>query len=459
MRRLSLPLLLVACAPALAPREAQVAQVLVRADLPLLRTRPALVEGKYRRMASGLFDFYRGNLPLFRSDWELGAAGRTAFPAALPVDGLADPHPENFGVLAAGDGSLALEPNDFDSADRVPYLFDLRRLAVGLELGGGLSGAALAPGALARAAAEAYAQALQGLAAGAPPTRVTQADGDLILEDLLRRSARDQAARAELDSLTLLEAGGPRRLRRGAVDPAEPTQALADLPASVRAQLPQLLAALGNGPEWTVLDAAREFGAGVASWPRLRMLLLVRGPTDAPGDDLLLEAKELAESSVAGWYPGTLTALDTPARVDAALRRAWARRDADPRWVTTSWLGLPMQVRTESEGQKNARVARWTGARGTPAALARFAATEGALLARVHAASAPSAVAEVLRAVSAEGFAAEQEAVGATLAAQVREDFAWFQSALLALGPTLGVERVPGTEPGTDAQRLLGTPP
>jgi uncharacterized protein (DUF2252 family) len=452
-------LLPLACAPAVAPREAQVAAVLARADLGLLRTRPAFVEGKYRRMASSLFDFYRGNLPLFRSDWELGPAAASAFSATLPVDGLGDPHPENFGVLAAGDASLALEPNDFDSADRVPYLFDLRRLLIGLELGAGLSGAALPPGAVARAGADAYARAVQALAGGAPPTRFTQADGDVILDDLLRRSARDLAARAELDALTVLDADGKRRLVRGALDPAEPTQANADLPAFVLARLPQLLAPLGNGPEWTVLDAVRQFGSGVASWPRVRMLVLVRGPTDAPGDDVVLEAKELAESSLAGWYPGTLTALDTPTRIDAGLRRGWSRRDADPLWYTTTWLGMAMQVRSESEGQKNVRVARWTGARGTPAALTRFAATEGALLARVHAGSDPTALAAVARAVAAGGFAAEQEAFAAQQADRVREDYAWFQNALRDLGPTLGVARVPGTEPSPDVRQLLGTPP
>lgn len=53
-------------------------------------------------------------------------------------------------------------------------------------------------------------------------------------------------------------------------------------------------------------DAARELGSGVASFPRVRVLVLVRGPTASPDDDVILpEIKELGGAWGLGHTPGT----------------------------------------------------------------------------------------------------------------------------------------------------------
>ena len=141
--RFAMTLLLLggACAPYGDARSDELRAVLTRADDALLRARPKLVAGKFTRMAGTPFDFYRGSVPLFRSDWERGRVSGTQHAwAQLAVRGLGDPHPENFGILVAADGSAALEPNDFDAADRVPALFDLRRLTVGAALAARVAG-------------------------------------------------------------------------------------------------------------------------------------------------------------------------------------------------------------------------------------------------------------------------------------------------------------------------------
>jgi uncharacterized protein (DUF2252 family) len=447
-----------ACGPASSARTAELVQALERADDVLLRTRPELVAGKYARMATGAFEFYRGNLPVFRHDWEAGRTSRTGFGEALPVPGLGDPHPENFGLLVGGDGVFALEPNDFDSADRVPYLFDLRRLLAGLGLGVRLMAPTAEPEVVAVETARSYATSLVALAGGLAPARVVDAGRSAILQDLFRRGLRDQLARSELDALTTVT-DGVRAFRRGGLDPAEPTSVLAEVPAFVRAAVPAALERLGSSPQWAVLDVVREFGSGVASWPRVRLLVLVRGPTDAPGDDEVLELKELAESGVAGWYPPRPVATDTPARVEAALRRAWAVPDADPRWYTTTLLGFPLQVRTESEAHKNQRLSRWTGARASQAELVLLGQALGTLLARVHARADQATLAAVAAQVGrdVDAFAAEQGAFAVTQAQQVLDDHALFQAALSELGPTLGV-RVDPTERATSTiQSFLGS--
>lgn len=487
-------LVLAACGPSALddPRAAEIASVIARADAPLIRARPALVAGKYARMADDPYAFYRGSLAVYRRDWERGAFGvsRSAFAveaprgAELPSDGLplplamGDPHPENFGVLRARDGSFAIEPNDFDGADRAPYLWDLRRLAAGASLAarlsnpddpGAASAAKEASRAIARAAAEAYAEAIHALAGGAPRERLDEGGGEPVLEDLFERSQRDTDERAEL-ALTTLD-GAERRLVRGVLDPAEPTQRYDELPRVALDALPAAVeayrATLIDPPPpdyFTILDAVRELGAGVASWPRVRVILLVRGPSDDPGDDVLLELKELADAAlVAGYAPGVW--FDDPgARVLGTSRRAWAIPDAEPLWGVTNLLGLPCQIKLESEGQKTVRVTRLVEDRGTPEAIAGLARALGHVLARVHASpivdgETPAETIDAAIGGDAAAFADEQADVGDRCAAQAIADHARFVAVLAELGPSLGVPVDPADAPSPDLRALFGAPP
>jgi hypothetical protein len=141
----------------------------------------------------------------------------------------------------------------------------------------------------------------------------------------------------------------------------------------------------------------------------------------------------------------------------------WAEPDADPLWGTSSWLGLPVQIRTESEAHKTLRVARMEDALGTPEALVDLATVLGRLLARIHhgdARGSEGAAAGIAAAIRSDpdAFVAEQVAVALEGADGVTSDWARFQTALARLGPTLGVapdDR--GLSP--DVAALFGDPP
>jgi hypothetical protein len=236
--------------------------------------------------------------------------------------------------------------------------------------------------------------ALVALAAGGPFERATDAGDSGILKDAFLRSQKDLKDREELEELTVLE-GDHRRLVRGPPDPAEPSEALADLPANALAALPgaleryrSTLLAPPPAEHFQVLDAARVFGKGIASWPRVRILILVRGASHAADDDVILELREIGDSTVAGWYPPGEHYDSVGARIIATSRAAWARPDAAPLWGVTSLLGLPCQVRWESEGQKTLRVRRLVGQLGTAEAIIALGRRLGALQARVHGADA-----------------------------------------------------------------------
>ena len=176
----------------------------------------------------------RGSLALYRHDGRSGASllSVSRFGLDVPlVPSVGDPHVENFGTLRASDGALAVEPNDFDAADRAPYLWDARRLVASMALSalGALTGNADSSAArvvtsasardIARATAAGYRTAIEPAAAGAPPVRATTSQSALLV-DAFSRSDRDQASRRELTDFTDVT-GTLRRLKRGGVDPVD----------------------------------------------------------------------------------------------------------------------------------------------------------------------------------------------------------------------------------------------
>ncbi|MBK6517041.1 MAG: DUF2252 family protein [Polyangiaceae bacterium] len=471
-------LLAVACAPALDdPRERELVGVVTAADQPLLLTRPALVAHKYRVMAEDPFQFLRGSFAVYLHDSELGNVGGAPSPYARQVYPLSigDAHVENFGTLRASDGTFAVEPNDFDAADRYPYLWEVRRLAIAVVIAARQSNAedpdarsaAIAeersyPLALARA----YTSAIERGAATGDRERRTTADGSPVLEDAFERSVRDAASRRELQERTIV-AEGERKLARGPVDPDDPENLYVDLPEVALAALPETLSLyeatlpspLGSG-FLALKDAARELGAGVASLPRLRIVLLVEGPTASLDDDVLLELKEIADTG-APWVSAPAVTADSPRdRIALATATCWTRPDADPLWGTSELLGLSVQIKGDFDAFKTLRVGRLEDALGTPEALTAMSADLGQLLAGIHMGSdalLPGTTEQIFAAFSGdeEGFAMEQADVAVRYADRIEEDRARFAHALSVLGPTLGLEPSPADALSADMRALL----
>jgi uncharacterized protein (DUF2252 family) len=475
---------LAACeAPDLSDRERTIASTMARADESLVRTRPGLVAGKYGLMHDGLYDYFRGSNAVFAHDFvhddaSLLSSSRFALTAPLVLAN-GDPHVENFGALIAADGTFAIEENDFDAADYYPYLQDLRRFLVGLVVAtyasnaddaGAQATAVAARHDIVRAAAVSYATAMAALASGAAPSRLTTPSADdTILADVFARSTKDWAKRTELDSLTVVT-NGARALIRGAIDPTDPTNVLVDLPKFAKDALPQVIAdymqSLSSSPPdaayFTILDSARELGAGVASWPRVRAMVLVRGPSDDPSDDIIIELKEEADSGAVS-YPPYVHFDSVQKRVTESSRAIWGGADRAPLWGTSTWVGFPVQVRLETDGQKGVKTKRFVQDRGTPAALTALAVELAALLARIHAtpsrvSSAPAAAIAARIAIDADGFADEQTNVAVSYGDRCVSDQTSFAHALDVLGPRLGIPFEASDAPSPDLAALYASP-
>lgn len=470
------------CGEEVPPREATIVNTMVEADYPLLISRPKLVVGKYARMAGNAYSFFRGTFALYLRDAQDSSTplAGTDFrvDGALPLS-IGDAHPENFGLLVAPDDTFAIEANDFDGADRYPYLWEVRRLGTGLVIAARLSNrgddaaraaAVAAERDIARAVGEGYASTIVALANEAEPLRITDGMGNPIADDLFDRGTGDWADKEELDELSVVDDAGVRRLRRGGVDTDDLDNVYLDLPPAVIAALPetveayrQTLIAPPPAEYFTILDAARELGSGVASYPRVRIILLVRGPSDAIEDDVILELKELIDSGAQGWIPPGVSFDSVPDRILGASRSLWFRPDAEPLWGVSELYGLPVQLKHESEGLKTFRTNRFEDGEGTPEAMIGLGALLGGLLARMHAASGADVRDAIAgKIVGQEGaFADEQADVSVAYADQVLVDWDHFKNALDRLGPLFGLPLTPSPEdqPAPEMQALYGQPP
>ncbi|MBM4375081.1 MAG: DUF2252 family protein [Deltaproteobacteria bacterium] len=437
-------------------RTGTVVGAMVRADLTLLRHRPALVAEKYRVMGASPYAFLRGSFPVFVRDALDPSMGLVPPEASLPdtlAFGVGDAHLENFGTLRASDGTFGLEVNDLDAADRYPFHWDSLRLLSSLVVAVRLSNptdtdaraaALAAEETIVLAGARAYVDELVRFATGGEPQRFDDGAGAPLVEEAFERSKDGATSRSELGELTVVEQG-VRRFIRGPLD-GDSSKILRDLPRrgieAVARALSDARENRGDAPSvesMRVLDAVQELGSGVASLPRIRVLALVEGETSSTDDDRVYELKELTDTPALGWRAPGRVADDVLARVRLSAATLWSRPDADPSWSTATLFSLPVQVRLETDAHRTLRVHRLTGVKATPEALEALAAVLGAKLAAIHWRSeGASAVASRLR-HDPERASSSLATVARGYASTVLDDHERFRSALLDLGPTLGV--------------------
>ncbi len=417
-------------------RKSEIVDVLLRADDAQLRSRRELVAEKFRAMSESSHAFLRGCLALARHDWHKGgsslAQSRFALPVTL-VPTIGDPHVENFGAVDTNDGfHFAL--NDFDAADEASYLFDLRRLSISLLVGANLARAqeplseddAIR---VERAVAEGYVAGLNGEDAGA----------SAIFDDTMTKAPRDLGD--ALGELTVLE-DGARTVVRGVPDPTDPESRFESLPAWAAKELSHTLERFGVAHAQAVspryfelLDAAREFGGGISSRARVRVIAVVRGETDEDEDDVVFEVKELADS---GALSGTLPYAKFSSVQDRVEKLA--RWFGDPLYGAESWLGFPVQIKRE--GLRSVRIRRWTDELATTDAFVDVGYEMGRVLALFHTSGSADQKASarvretVLR--DAKAFIDEQAALTHAEAPKVEEDYALFLEALKERGEILG---------------------
>lgn len=440
------------CTPA-SSREATLIDVFTRSDRVLIRQRPALVREKYERMAEDIYGFFRGSLALFDHDFRVGTWAPRA-QSGLWAFSMGDAHIENFGLLESTDGTLTFEANDFDAAEFYPVEWDLRRLTVSLLLAEEIATDTRATSERIHQVASAIVGAyLSELASPTWSEPVTTDMDNVHLHDLFRRGRRDQEDRVELEDLTVV-VDGARRIKRGILDEEDPSSSFQDLPELAVASLRTLVHHTYGSEVGDLKDAVREFGGGIASRPRVRLLALVEGPSADLADDFLLEVKELSPG-LAPLRAGPVHRFATvEARLDFATAHLLASDNVEPLWRSGNWLGLGVQMRRESEAEKGIKVKRFEDERATPEAVVALGVLLAQKIAHVHARTLQQASRDVLDSLDRATFLASEASVAETCLAQTHEDFETFR-AWVASHPVLGPPPLAYDTPSESAAAIL----
>lgn len=95
---------------------------------------PELVPLRYRRMSASAFTFYRGTALIMAND-----LARTPV-TGIPVQAVGDAHIGNFGIFYSPTKHLVFDVNDFDETATGPWEWDIKRLAVSVEVCGRANG-------------------------------------------------------------------------------------------------------------------------------------------------------------------------------------------------------------------------------------------------------------------------------------------------------------------------------
>ncbi len=461
-----------ACDAPAAARAQWLQTTLVLDNQVFLDTAPALARGKFARMSRGPHDFLRGTIGQWARD--VGTPGGAGYLASAyssldagDVALVGDPHLENLGTYRDVEARLVVDFNDFDAAGYGPYHFDLRRLALSAHVAAAQLELPELAGPAAQALARAYALEVARLAEGAEPEPLAAgSERGAILRKLSKKAAEDGLAREELSDYTRL-AGARREMYLGELEPpqtvemgafrepvfedatAAPSPDEAALAAAVLAAYPACLADPIPAPQRALKGLSRRLGAGVSSYPVLRLYALIEGPTPDPGDDVLLEIKEVFDAAP---FPG-LTRLPRQAFDDDARRVVDQQRAMQTTPRNDPYLGcarvgaMSFRVRDRTKYQRGLDLAKVAAdlADGDlgPDDLITLAEEAGVLLARSHARApkrdgrpaAPAIAAAI--AGDAGGLADETAEFAAAYAAVLADDYEGFLDLLAELGPSL----------------------
>ena len=282
-----------------ATRKSQIVDVLTDAFSDLLKAQPDAFKKKFRKMAAGPFQFYRGSAPLFYYDIaKCSDPYANEFTSRIWIQG--DLHAENFGTHMSSEGVLVFDINDFDEAYPGHFTWDIKRFAASIGILGwskAFSDATIRD--LIRIYARAYVEQIFIFSG-------TDLDHDFSLRiDTTQGFVRELLMNARLntqldllDRFTYIDDSRERRLRLSPgvrnLDEEEKKQVesafrayLATIPESKRFQR----------ASYQIKDIKANVGFGIGSCGLPAYTLLLEGPTQALESDVVLSMKQANTAS------------------------------------------------------------------------------------------------------------------------------------------------------------------
>ncbi len=275
----------------------------------LIQRNRAMVDLKYRAMATSPFVFYRATAFLFYHD----VASEKALSQALKAPLQGDFHLENLGTYRTAQGTFGYDLNDFDEAVTGPFSWDLARLGTSIHLAASEVGLS---------SEEREAMVVHFLSAYAKALNTLQRQPGLYKAPLDERHLTEKPAKEVMQARERFNRAAwlqekapngrfPQDDKMRPVPPGEVTQLQQAIQTYVQTRR--------EGPGFfAVKDTAMRI-AGKGSLGRYRYSVRVEGPTPASQDDILLEFKEAAPPSAS--YAGIRSSSSDGARIVNAYRR------------------------------------------------------------------------------------------------------------------------------------------
>ncbi|MGC4114941.1 MAG: DUF2252 family protein [Myxococcales bacterium] len=354
--------------PARKTRESEVKQALLADNRDLIVTNPAGARGKFQKLTTSPFVFFRGTAGLFYRDLKGVDAGQ---PKVL-CNG--DVHPENFGAIEGKDGKVFFGLNDFDETTAAPAGWDLRRGATAFELAARDNGIPAAKREkITEAFLKGYQDAMKGFVGndGEKGARIDSKNAPKVVAKLLEK-AEKQSRKEFLAERVDLKKG--RFLTTAEIQPqSERVEEFADALKSYRSEA-------GLSKDFLkVKDVAAKLESGTASLGSERYYVLVEGPTKSADDDLVLEIKQERPSVL---EPYTGAADKRPAAERVVAGEKVQSPGGDPYYGAIQLGGKSFLVRERSPHKAAVELAKLDAGD-----LKDYARACGAALAQAHARS------------------------------------------------------------------------
>lgn len=260
--------------------------------------------GKFRKMASSPFAFYRGSAVLFYRDIH-----QEEDPFINEKTGKVwiqgDLHAQNFGTYMNADGILVFDVNDFDEAYPAPFTWDVKRLAASLALIGfekALSDAEIRE--IIETMAMSYARQVAEFV-NRPKSRnfalTLHATKGKLLDILRKARLQTRVALLEMDTEIV---DGDRRLRLDknsiAVDEATREKAFAAFQQYMTTIPKRKKQAAKN---YHIKDVVTKRGMGIGSAGLPQFTFLLEGDTEALENDILVIMKQSQEAAPKRYAP------------------------------------------------------------------------------------------------------------------------------------------------------------
>lgn len=267
----------------------------------LIKSAPSAWRGKFRKMASSPFAFYRGSTALFYADLSQDddpfLNERTS---RVWIQG--DLHAENFGTYMNGARKLIFDVNDFDEATLAPFTWDVKRFCTSLALIGfqkALSDYEIQD--MVRVAAQGYARQIARFATSTSANHnyvIDSSNAEGALLEVLRKG-KQRTRFALLDNETDI-VDGERRFKNNS-DFIQLTDAEK---MNVKAAMTEYLNTIPKRKKrsqvtYEIKDIARRKGLGIGSAGLLIFSILLEGENEALETDLIISMKVALPSSAA----------------------------------------------------------------------------------------------------------------------------------------------------------------